>query len=53
MGFPKCPSCGEIITQDDCGGSTDADGFTDCCGISIYSGETREEEDGDTIKQDI
>jgi len=45
MSFPKCPQCGAIVTQDDCGVSTDADGFTDCCGVNIDTGETREEFD--------
>lgn len=44
MSFPRCPCCNNIITNDDCGSSTDNEGYTDCCGVHYQTGENREEE---------
>jgi hypothetical protein len=43
--FKRCPCCNNIVTNDDCGSSTDALGYTDCCGVHIDTGEGRDEGD--------
>ena len=44
MSFPRCPCCNNIITNDDCGSSINNEGYTDCCGINIYTGEPENED---------
>ena len=42
----KCPCCGSIITEDDCGSSTDSEGYTDCCNVHYLTGESPQTEEG-------
>lgn len=44
--FLRC-ECGNIVTEDDCGASTDDEGFTYCCSYNPYTGEFRNDDEND------